>query len=75
MVFNNFITSDKHFICNNTYRKRDTWISELDTCIASLNLLELSVYVPTVVIVSNISTNLNKWHSDEGGVAGRPFCV
>ena len=40
IVINNLKTPDYHFISNLTYKKRDTWISELDTCIVSLEFLD-----------------------------------
>lgn len=39
LVLNNLKTGDRHFMCGKTYRKRDIWISELDTCLVSPNLV------------------------------------
>ena len=39
LVVNNLRTFDKHFVSDKTYRKKGTWISELDTCIVSQNLV------------------------------------
>ena len=36
IVVNNLKSSDKHFPSNNTYKKKNTWISELDTCTISI---------------------------------------
>lgn len=48
VVLNNMKTSNKHFPIGKTYRKRDAWVSELDTCIASPGLVP---YVDELVVV------------------------
>lgn len=40
IVLNNLKTGDRHFLGGKTYRKRDTWVSELDTCILSPELIK-----------------------------------
>ena len=41
LVFDNYLkTVGRHFISENTYRKRDTWISQLNICVVSMNLLK-----------------------------------
>lgn len=40
LVLNNLKTGDRHFMSSKTYRKRDIWISELDTCLVSPNLVK-----------------------------------
>lgn len=40
VVINSLKTPQKHFISNKIYRKRGTLISELDTCIVSLDILD-----------------------------------
>ena len=39
VVLNNLKTPQRHFISGKTFRKRDTWVSELDTCIVSPSLV------------------------------------
>lgn len=39
VVLNSFKTPQRHFISGKTFRKRDTWVSELDTCIVSPSLV------------------------------------
>ena len=40
LVLNNLKTQDRHYVSSKTYRKRNIWVSELDTCIVSPCLLE-----------------------------------
>ena len=39
LVINNLKCQHRHFPGNKTYRRRDTWVSELDTCVASPTLI------------------------------------
>ena len=50
LVLNNLKTCDSHFKSNLTYRQEQTWISEKDSCPASLNL---------VSCISNFLVHLN----------------
>ena len=72
VVVNNLKTHDKHFVSNKTYKKRDTWISELDTCVASVNLLKYisafnvlqrgdlpSDHAPIVLTISTFGSDLD----------------
>ena len=40
LVLNNLKTPNKYFPSNLTYRRRDTWVSELDTCVTSPGLVQ-----------------------------------
>lgn len=40
LVINDLMTTSKHFLSDKTYRKKDTWTSELDTCITSQDLVK-----------------------------------
>lgn len=39
-VLNNLKTQHRHYVSSKTYRKRNIWVSELDTCVVSPCLLE-----------------------------------
>lgn len=39
IVLNNLKVEDKHFVIGKTFRKRDVWVSELDTCVLSPELV------------------------------------
>ena len=72
ILINNLKTGEHHFIGGKTYKRRDTWISELDTCIASpcvvnrLSNFEVvkcsdlpSDHAPVTVTVSLTGVDLN----------------
>lgn len=40
IVLNNLKTVNRHFLSSKAYRKRDVWISELDTCIVTPELVK-----------------------------------
>ena len=71
LVINNLKTGDKHFLSNKTYKKRTNWVSELDTCIASVTLVKHVKYskvlqqhslpsghAPIAVTMSPVGTDL-----------------
>ena len=52
VVLNNLKTSSKHFHGGLTYRKRDTWVSELDTCLVTSRLID---YVRNFEVVKTVN--------------------
>ena len=48
MVINNLKTSCRDYIGNKTYRKKGTWISEIDTCVASSDMLRSITDLPVL---------------------------
>ena len=39
LVINNLRTYSKHFVSNKTYKQGSRWVSELDVCVGSLELI------------------------------------
>ena len=72
-MINYLKTPRKYFIGSKTYKKRDAWISELDTCVASVGLIsklnEFTVFfqrsnlpsdhAPVAVTVSTTGADIN----------------
>lgn len=59
---NYLITQDKHSVSSKTHRKRNAWVSEIDTCVVSPKLLE---YVHEFVFIKR--ANMPSDHA--------PICV